>query len=220
MVDHIFAEQGDDVAAVVIEPMPANNGLLVQRESYPAASAPATSWSLLIFDEVITGFRFAEGGITGHGGVTPDLVPLARSLEVDYRWAPTVGLSTSCNSWRRSGRSIRREHCPVTLAMAAGVPLDLLNDDAHARLEALGALLEEPSPVLARHGHPMRLVTPTVCSVLTWPRAPPRRSDYRARPASCMPTSPNPAQGLHAGPSAYEVGQPNRHGATSKVRGA
>ena len=32
MVDHIFAEQGDDVAAVVVEPMPANNGLLVQRE--------------------------------------------------------------------------------------------------------------------------------------------------------------------------------------------
>ena len=64
--------------------------------------------------------------------------------------------------------------------MAAGcATLDLLNDDAHAHLEALGALLEElVTPVLARHGHPMRLVRQ---ASLFWfspgPEAPPRRSD-------------------------------------------
>ena len=82
MVDHIFAEQGDDVAAVVIEPMPANNGLLVQRESFlqHLRTRCDEHGALLIFDEVITGFRFAEGGITGHVGVTPDLVALGKVI--------------------------------------------------------------------------------------------------------------------------------------------
>ena len=61
MVDHIFAEQGDDVAAVVIEPMPANNGLLVQRESFLSTFAPAaTSMEPADLRRVITGFRFAK----------------------------------------------------------------------------------------------------------------------------------------------------------------
>ena len=79
------------------------------------------------------------------------------------------------------------------LAMAAGcATLDLLNDDAHAHLEALGTLLETlVTPVLARHGHPMRLVRQ---ASLFWfspgAEAPlGAQTSFRARPASCMPTS-------------------------------
>ena len=71
-----------NLAAVVIEPMPANNGLLVQREAFLQHLRKRCDehGALLIFDEVITGFRFVEGGITGHVGVTPDLVALGKVI--------------------------------------------------------------------------------------------------------------------------------------------
>ncbi len=57
-VEFLFKEHGEDIAAVVIEPLPANNGLLVQRHEYLAKlrSLCDEHGSLLIFDEVISGF--------------------------------------------------------------------------------------------------------------------------------------------------------------------
>lgn len=215
MVDHIFAEQGDDVAAVVIEPMPANNGLLVQRESFLQHLRDRCDehGALLIFDEVITGFRFAEGGITGHVGVTPDLVALGKviggGLPVGAYGGPEhimqqlAPLGPVYQAGTLSGNP---------LAMAAGcATLDLLNDDAHAHLEALGTLLETlVTPVLARHGHPMRLVRQ---ASLFWfspgPEAPPRRSDLIPNTAGVLYADVHQGlleRGYMLAPSAYEVG--------------
>ena len=215
MVDHIFAEQGDDVAAVVIEPMPANNGLLVQRESFlrHLRTRCDEHGALLIFDEVITGFRFAEGGITGHVGVTPDLVALGKviggGLPVGAYGGPEhimqqlAPLGPVYQAGTLSGNP---------LAMAAGcATLDLLNDDAHAHLEALGTLLETlVTPVLARHGHPMRLVRQ---ASLFWfspgAEAPPRRSDLIPSTAGVLYADVHQGlleRGYMLAPSAYEVG--------------
>ena len=59
-VEYLFNEHGEDIAAVVIEPLPANNGLLVQRHEYLSKLREYCDkhGALLIFDEVISGFRF------------------------------------------------------------------------------------------------------------------------------------------------------------------
>ena len=70
-----FAARGDEVAAVIIEPIPANSGLLVQRPEFLQACRDLTAkhGALLIFDEVITGFRVGPSGAAPLLGVTPDL---------------------------------------------------------------------------------------------------------------------------------------------------
>ncbi|MFP4352429.1 MAG: glutamate-1-semialdehyde 2,1-aminomutase [Puniceicoccaceae bacterium] len=74
-LDRIFAGYGDAIAAVIVEPYPANCGLLLPREGYLDHLRALTQahGSLLIFDEVMTGFRLAEGGVQEIEGITPDL---------------------------------------------------------------------------------------------------------------------------------------------------
>ncbi|MFZ9594453.1 MAG: glutamate-1-semialdehyde 2,1-aminomutase [Bdellovibrionia bacterium] len=73
---------GHEIAAVIVEPIPANNGLLLQPDDFlPRLAALAKSaGSLLIFDEVITGFRVAFGGMAERSGVTPDLVTYGKII--------------------------------------------------------------------------------------------------------------------------------------------
>ena len=70
-----FAEHGDRCAALIIEPVPANAGLLLQRPEFLLACRELTRkhGALLIFDEVISGFRVAAGGAAELYGIEPDL---------------------------------------------------------------------------------------------------------------------------------------------------
>lgn len=75
-IDAVFAAHGGDIAAVILEPVPANYGLLPQRREWLehlAAHARAAG-ALLILDEVITGFRSGLRGAAEVYGLTPDLV--------------------------------------------------------------------------------------------------------------------------------------------------
>jgi glutamate-1-semialdehyde 2,1-aminomutase len=74
-ITRIFEKYGDEIAAIIIEPIPANNGLLLQSREFLQFLREIT-WShktLLIFDEVISGFRVAPGGGTQFFGIIPDL---------------------------------------------------------------------------------------------------------------------------------------------------
>jgi glutamate-1-semialdehyde 2,1-aminomutase len=75
VVRTIFEKHGSDIAAVIIEPVPANNGLLLQSQEFLEFLRDITREhkSLLIFDEVISGFRVAAGGAVEHYGLIPDL---------------------------------------------------------------------------------------------------------------------------------------------------
>lgn len=77
-----FASQGDAIAAVIIEPLPANAGLLEQRVEFLSELRDLTSHygALLIFDEVISGFRVAPGGMAEKTGIVPDLVVLGKII--------------------------------------------------------------------------------------------------------------------------------------------
>jgi glutamate-1-semialdehyde 2,1-aminomutase len=81
-VARIFREHGREIAAVIIEPLPANYGLLIQRAEFlrkVAADAHAAG-ALVIFDEVISGFRTAIGGMAEILGITPDLVTYGKII--------------------------------------------------------------------------------------------------------------------------------------------
>ena len=62
-LETLFRQEGDSIAAVIVEPIPANNGLLLQREAFLRKLRNLTqkNGALLLFDEVISGFRVAAG---------------------------------------------------------------------------------------------------------------------------------------------------------------
>lgn len=78
----VFAVQGSEIAAVIVEPLPANYGLLVQRQEFLAElkTLCQSSGALLIFDEVISGFRTAFGGMVELTGLKPDLVTYGKVI--------------------------------------------------------------------------------------------------------------------------------------------
>lgn len=81
-VEGIFRACGDDIAAVIVEPVVGNCGLLVPESGFLAGLRSLTHryGALLIFDEVMTGFRVSLGGAQGLFGVTPDLTMLGKVI--------------------------------------------------------------------------------------------------------------------------------------------
>ncbi len=73
--ERIFSEHGDDLAAVILEPVAGNMGVVPPKPGYlrGVRSLTRANGALLIFDEVITGFRLGLGGAQARFGVTPDL---------------------------------------------------------------------------------------------------------------------------------------------------
>src|SRR5450432_2109442 len=78
----LFAVEGDRIAAVIIEPTPANHGLLLQRRAFLQLLRATTArhGTLLIFDEVISGFRLARGGVAELTGITPDMATFGKVI--------------------------------------------------------------------------------------------------------------------------------------------
>ncbi|MBV8950484.1 MAG: glutamate-1-semialdehyde 2,1-aminomutase [Actinobacteria bacterium] len=74
-LDSLFTEHGDRIAAVIVEPVAANMGLVAPADGYLTGLRRRCDahGALLVFDEVITGFRVALGGAQSMYGVTPDL---------------------------------------------------------------------------------------------------------------------------------------------------
>lgn len=77
-----FESYGGDIACVIIEPIPANNGLLLQDNSFlNGLRALCNEFNiLLIFDEVISGFRVAFGGASELYGIYPDIVTYGKII--------------------------------------------------------------------------------------------------------------------------------------------
>lgn len=79
-VEEQFLKHPDQIAAVVVEPVAANMGLIAPKEGFLKFLRQITEkyGALLIFDEVITGFRMGLGGAQGYYRVTPDLTTLGK----------------------------------------------------------------------------------------------------------------------------------------------
>ncbi len=81
-LEKAFEEIGDDIAAVIVEPIAANMGVIPPAEGFLEKLRELTEerGAVLIFDEVITGFRVAPGGAAESFGIKPDLVCLGKIL--------------------------------------------------------------------------------------------------------------------------------------------
>lgn len=75
-------KHGDDIACVIIEPIPANNGLLLQEKSFLEYLRQVCTEHdvLLIFDEVISGFRVGFEGAAGYYGIQPDILTFGKII--------------------------------------------------------------------------------------------------------------------------------------------
>ncbi|MDD5928055.1 MAG: glutamate-1-semialdehyde 2,1-aminomutase [Firmicutes bacterium] len=79
-VEEIFEKYGDNIAAVIVEPCAANMGVIPPEEGFLEFLRQITldRGAVLIFDEVITGFRLGIGGAQQYYGITPDLTALGK----------------------------------------------------------------------------------------------------------------------------------------------
>jgi glutamate-1-semialdehyde 2,1-aminomutase len=82
----LFERQGDDIAAIIVEPVLGNaQGIMPAPGFHQAMRALTEEFGiLLIFDEVKTGFRFARGGAAEFFGITPDLATYAKAMGNGY----------------------------------------------------------------------------------------------------------------------------------------
>jgi glutamate-1-semialdehyde 2,1-aminomutase len=141
-----FAAHPDRIAAVILEPVAANVGVIAPAPGYLAAlrELTAANGTLLIFDEVITGFRVARGGAQARFGVRPDLTTLGKIVG--------GGMPVGAYGGRADLMALIAPEGSVyqagtlsghPLAMAAGIAtLDGLDDAVYDRLERTGAALE------------------------------------------------------------------------------
>ncbi|MEX1266176.1 MAG: glutamate-1-semialdehyde 2,1-aminomutase, partial [Woeseia sp.] len=81
-VSRVFADLGDAIACVIVEPVAGNMNLVPPEPGFLEAlrSACSDAGAVLIFDEVMTGFRVARGGAQARYGITPDLTTLGKII--------------------------------------------------------------------------------------------------------------------------------------------
>jgi len=215
-VEDLFRTRGDQIAGVIIEPVPANNGLLLQEESFLALLRRETEkhGTLLIFDEVISGFRLGPSGAAGRFGITPDLATFGKVIG--------GGMPVGAFGGRREILKHLAPLGPVyqagtlsgnPVAMTAGLKtLEVLeNEDGWAKLERLGQALEARlSPVLAKAPWPARLVRIGSIFWMSLQAGDPPRAAECIEPAAAERFKPIfhglLARGVCIAPSAYEVG--------------
>ena len=105
------------VAAIIVEPVVGNAGVLLPAEGFlqGLAAAAQEAGALLIADEVMTGFRLAWGGAQELYGLKPDLTTLGKIIGGGLPCAAYGGRARSWSKSRRSGRSIRPARFPAIL---------------------------------------------------------------------------------------------------------
>ena len=130
-------------AAIIAEPYPANMGLVLPAEGFLKSLREAAdrSGALLVFDEVISGFRVGRGGAQAIEGVTPDLTILGKVIGGGLPAAAYAGPRALMERIAPAGDVYQAGTLSGNpLAVAAGLAtLKLLDDDAYARLEGTTA---------------------------------------------------------------------------------
>jgi glutamate-1-semialdehyde 2,1-aminomutase len=182
----VFAREGEGLAAAIIEPLPANFGLLPQRQEFleRLAALCRENGTVLIFDEVISGFRAGFGGMAGLTGVRPDLVTYGKIIGGGLGVAACGGRADLMELLAPAGPVYQAGTLAANpLGMAAGqATLDRLADGtAYLALEDSGQLLDDatrdlPGWTLVRQG--------SVCWLHPAGEGPPRRAPGALTPAA------------------------------------
>jgi glutamate-1-semialdehyde 2,1-aminomutase len=155
-----FATAGSQLAAVIMEAIPCNQGVMYPDPGYLelARELCDEAGTILIFDEVITGFRLGLGGAQELTGVTPDLAVVAKAMgngfpisafggRADLMELVATNRVVHAGTYNGGGAS-------VAAALATIARLSDPELDAHARMGRLGGrLIEGLQEAAARHGH-------------------------------------------------------------------
>jgi glutamate-1-semialdehyde 2,1-aminomutase len=211
----LFAREGKKIAAVIIEPVPANHGLLLQRANYLEALRSITReyGTLLIFDEVISGFRLAQGGVAQLSGITPDLATFGKVIGGGMPVGAFGGARHLMAHLAPDGDTYQAGTLSGNpVAMTAGLTtLDqLVRGAAWDKLESLGVELERAlTPVLANSPFPLQLVRAGSLVWLALHEGPAPRSaitlDKKASARFAALFHAMLARGIYLPPSPYEV---------------
>ncbi|WP_198663931.1 aspartate aminotransferase family protein [Jiangella endophytica] len=161
----LMERHGDDVAAVIMEPVLCNTGVIMPVEGYLRAVRDLCrrTGALLVFDEVITGFRLALGGAQEYLGVTPDLAVFGKAIAGGMQLSAFTGraeIMDRISSGQVAHAGTFNAH-PVAVA-AARATLEVLErdrDDLYPRVFRLGALLADGLREAARQAGVPLVVT-------------------------------------------------------------
>jgi glutamate-1-semialdehyde 2,1-aminomutase len=213
-LEQAFREQGKDLAAAIIEPLPANNGLLRQSPEYLRKLRHLTSanGTVLIFDEVITGFRFGYHGYDKLLGIEPDLTTLGKIVGGGLPVAAVLGKRELMAQLAPLGPVYQAGTMagnPVALAAGIATLSELADGKVYAHLDALGRHLDA---AVARHPVKRIAQLPRV-GCIVWPYF--DVTGPVPTTASAIPAGPVTdyhrryrgwlARGVYLPPSAYEV---------------
>ncbi len=147
LVEQVFAQRAHEIAAIITEPVMCNNGCIPPKPGFLEGLRRICDrhGSLLIFDEVITGFRMGLGGAQRAFGVVPDLAVFGKAMASGWPISVLAGTS-SCMEAIASGRVIHAGtmNSGVPSIAAATATLRILErEDVPARLHRLGTRLME-----------------------------------------------------------------------------
>ena len=145
-VQDAFSQSPDDIAAIIVEPYPANCGLILPEDGYLEGLRKACSdnGTVLIFDEVMTGFRLGIGGVQERTGITPDLTAMGKIIGGGLPVGAFGGKTEIMDFLAPLGPVYQAGTLSGNpLAMAAGIAsLRMLKDNPpYERLNRLGKLL-------------------------------------------------------------------------------
>ncbi len=156
----LFGRRGDELAALIIEPITGNMGCIMPEPGYLEGLRELCTKHgvVLIFDEVMTGFRLAPGGAQEVLGVTPDLTTMGKVVGGGFPLAAFGGRADIMAYLAPEGPVYQAGTLSGNpAAVAAGLAtLELLDDGVYAALESAGSAIEEALAVpLAYHGWSM-----------------------------------------------------------------
>lgn len=144
-VEELFARHPEQIAAVILEPVPHNVGALLPEQAFLEGLREITRrhGSVLIFDEVITGFRHALGGYQEICGVTPDLTTFGKAMGNGFPVAGLAGSAEIMSNFTPTGGTV----------MLAGT----FNGNASSMAAAIATITVLKDPEVDFYGHVYRL---------------------------------------------------------------
>lgn len=168
-VELAFSQTEEGIAAIIVEPYPANCGFILPHEGYLEGLRALCSkhQSVLIFDEVMTGFRIGLGGVQERTGVTPDLTAMGKIIGGGLPVGAFGGKAEIMDHLAPLGPVYQAGTLSGNpLAMAAGIAsLKLLRESMpYEKLEQLGSQLAQGVAEIARE-HSIPLQVPQVGSM-------------------------------------------------------
>ena len=158
----VMTELGDQIAAVITEPVMLNTGCILPEDGFLQLLRDRTRQhgALLIFDEVITGFRFARGGGQEFFGVMPDITTMAKGLGGGFPVAAIGGTREVMSAIGDGRYSHSGTYNSNVIQMAAvSATMDLLTPTRYEDARAVGgSLMDGLTGLLSAKGVPSRVV--------------------------------------------------------------